>query len=212
MLPFLWIELCTFAAYGLAWLADAWRLLGLVTYALQVGLAALAGGRGCWRMRRGPAQRACSPATCLPACLHVVQYSRASTSACLADLQAVVVAFHLGRLPGAEQVIPVVAALQCVLLLFRLQVRHVVLCTDPSCAALLPLGGAAALAQDMSCMRHCINIASQYALLQFFSRVFPATRFAFLEDISQVMHDVSGPVACPSTYPSCTTSRMRTHV
>lgn len=38
MLPFLWIELCTFAVYGLAWLADAWRLLGLATYALQVGI------------------------------------------------------------------------------------------------------------------------------------------------------------------------------
>lgn len=37
-------------------------------------------------------------------------------------LQAVVVAFHLGRVPGADQVIPVAAAVQCVLLLFRLQV------------------------------------------------------------------------------------------
>lgn len=40
MLPFLWIELCTFAVYGVAWLADAWRLLGLATYALQVWVAA----------------------------------------------------------------------------------------------------------------------------------------------------------------------------
>lgn len=37
MLPLLWVELCTLAAYGLAWLGDAWRLLGLATYALQVG-------------------------------------------------------------------------------------------------------------------------------------------------------------------------------
>ena len=63
MLPFLWIELCTFAAYGFAWLADAWRLLGLATYALQVGLAARAGGGGCWCMHTKPAQRACSSAT-----------------------------------------------------------------------------------------------------------------------------------------------------
>lgn len=37
MLPFLWTEACTAAAYKLSWLLDARRLLGLSTYALQVG-------------------------------------------------------------------------------------------------------------------------------------------------------------------------------
>lgn len=39
-------------------------------------------------------------------------------------------------------------------------------------------------------MRHALRVPGVTCPLQFFSRVFPATRYAFLEDISQVMHDV----------------------
>lgn len=115
------------AAYGLAWLGDAWRLMGLATYVLQVG-----GWKGCKGGGHGHLAPFCSSwlAVLLPARGRTrtrlwALGSHASCS-CVPSpyIQVVLAAFHLGRLPGAEQVVPVVAAAQCVLLLFRLQVRQ----------------------------------------------------------------------------------------
>lgn len=103
--------------------------------------------------------------------------------------QVLTVAFHLGRLLGMEQVVPVAAAVQCVLLLFRLQACWAVVQGRRRAPEQVP--------RQRFAKQHSVLPASPACSLgpQFFSRVFPATKFAFVEDIAQVLHDVSAVAA-----------------
>lgn len=85
---------------------------------------------------------------------------------------------HLGRFTAGAGIIPVAAAAQCVLLLFRLQVRQ------PAC-----------LRANHPVLLHSHPMPSMLVsprCPQFFSRVFRATRFAAVDDIQAVLHDVRG--------------------
>ena len=121
---------------------------------------------------------------------------------CSTPPQAGAVALYLGRPPAAPRILPFACAVQCVLLLLRLQVgrRGMHTWLGGPAAQFTPGRAFMSRAACRFSVEHCPRppplerTPLPPLAVQFYCRVFPATRFAFVDDLMEVVHIVRAPL------------------